>query len=125
MAISTARCWHLLTPACTAWLVVYLLACGSALVWQHLGAPTSHARWRDLPAAALRLSSFGLGLGWQLTARLLDDDNNPAEWGDHRVGPRQLLSRAGSAAGYITVLLFASGAVTMVVSLLSIRLCIV
>lgn len=119
----TARCWHLLTPASAAWLFAYLSACLGAVAWQHLGAATSRSRWDDLPAAVLRLSSFGLGLGWQLTARLLDDDSKPAEWGDHALGPRSLLSRAASLAGYITVLLSASGAVTMVVGQLSMRMC--
>ncbi|KAL4431145.1 hypothetical protein ABPG75_006401 [Micractinium tetrahymenae] len=92
------------------------------MTWQRLAAPASYARWRDLPAALLRLSSFGLGLGWQLTARLLNDNSVPAEWGDHSVTPRQLLSKVAGVAGHLSVLLFASGAASMLISQLSMRM---
>lgn len=79
----------------------------------------SHERWREVPAVLLGLLSFGLGLGWMQTRRLLDE-----------IGERSL-SAADSGGGggepaldlvrHAAFIAFASGAVGMGALAVSLR----
>ncbi|KAL4451596.1 hypothetical protein ABPG75_007258 [Micractinium tetrahymenae] len=139
-----ARCWRLLTPAATFWLLAYVAAALGASVWQtwagpHLpahAATASFARWQELPAVLLRVSSFGLGLGWALTRLILNDGGmfagQPAGQPAALTSAAALAAAAGlvprleAAAGHIVTMLFASGVVSLVFTLLCmrVRLCL-
>lgn len=84
-------------------------------------APVSFARWREVPAALLTLSSCGLGLGWILMRLLLTLFAVPFEAG---AGSQDggVASEALTLAVHVALLLFASGAVWMALVSLSMRM---
>jgi hypothetical protein len=71
------RCWHLLTPPTTAWLLASLALALGDLAWRALW-PGSYVRWRELPAALLRLAAFGPPAAWLLMGQLLEDHGAPS-----------------------------------------------
>ena len=103
------RCWRLMTPAIMVWLPTHAGVAAASIAWQ-AWAPDSYTRWREVPAAFLRLMSFGLGLGWIQTRRLLDDYKVPASWADQRAGASNCGTDTMAAMlRHASTLLFASG----------------
>eukprot|EP00887_Chlorella_sp_A99_P001210 scaffold14.g1210.t1 len=102
--IIISKFWHLLGPASRAWVLVALAAALSDLAWRW-SWPASYQRWRELPAAAIQLSGFGLPGVWMFLDELLRAHGRPA---------------AGAAAHYAH-LLFASGAAKMAALALALR----
>ena len=96
-----------------AWQVSTLVLLLLSIAWRTL-APRSHLRWRELLAAALRLTSLGLGVGighvWQLV-------NAAAPGGGG--GPD--LAWGAYSLGHATRLLFASCAVSLYASHVTLR----
>jgi hypothetical protein len=108
------RCWHLLTPPTTAWLLTSLSLALGDLAWRALW-PGSYVRWRELPAALLRLAAFGPPAAWLLMGQLLEDHGAPSASSSGSGGA------AAGAAAHLTRLLFASGAMKMAANALSLR----
>eukprot|EP00887_Chlorella_sp_A99_P005531 scaffold1.g5531.t1 len=103
------RCWRMLCPASCAWLLVSGAAATADIAWRRR-APQAHARWRELPAAVLRLNSFGPAAAWVLMRRLLEDHGLPAA-----------ADSAWATAVHAAHLLFACGAAKMAALALSLR----
>ena len=112
------RCWHLLTPPTTAWLLASLALALGDLAWRALW-PGSYVRWRELPAALLRLAAFGPPAAWLLMGQLLEDHGAPSASSSGSSGAWG--GAAAQAAAHLRRLLFASGAAKMAANALSLR----
>lgn len=126
----TFRCWHLLTLPSAAWLAGSAALAIAAIAWRSLH-PSSYARWRELPAAALTYLAYGTPATWLLMKSLLDehsvpaagaaDPPTPSSGSAGSAGLEGLGSQAVLAAAHIARLAFASGAVKECANALSLR----
>lgn len=106
-----------LSTAALAWQASTLCLLLTSIAWRVL-APRSHLRWREVLAAALRLTSLGLGVGisqvWQLV-------NASAPGGDAAATEPGWGAWGGFDLGHAARLLFASCAISLYASHCTLR----
>ena len=118
------RCWVIifgspwpLKALLVTWQAAVILGCTGNIVWSRRWHQ-SYARWREAPAAALRMATFGMGLGGVLMRGLMDAAPLPLPAGAAAAAlPGSSAGLEGSVGGMLGVgthllrLLFISGTV--------------
>ena len=108
---TTCSIWHLMPPAVAASMLLYCTGSAAYLFWQRSPWSSSFAEWQEVLAIILRVSSCALG-GMGTAALLLGGGSHGLDTAALHDHAERGWSQAG-AAGYLTLLLSASGAVTM------------